>query len=154
MDTFQWFFSEKNLINETMKRMHKVHVQVCLSLCVILAERQTNINCYAFSKRNKKLSKFKIYMLLSIPQLNRNNFCKSKSIKKISRTEMASFSQIITIRPPSQKKCRIIPDKRVDIRYQPDEEQLLQGSVAIPAAPPALRSNLSALREDSLSPAL
>lgn len=48
----------------------------------------------------------------------------------------------------------ILPDKTVGIRYQPGVGQLLQGSVAIPAAPPALRSNLSALREESLSPAL
>lgn len=47
-----------------------------------------------------------------------------------------------------------VPDKITGIQYRPGEEQLLQGSVAIPAAPPALRSNLSALREESLSPAL
>jgi hypothetical protein len=47
-----------------------------------------------------------------------------------------------------------LPDRTVDTRCRPGAEQPLQGSGAAPATPPALRSNLSALREESSSPAL
>lgn len=49
---------------------------------------------------------------------------------------------------------RYKPGKTVGIRYQPDGVQPLQGNVAALAAPPALRSSSSALREESSSPAL
>lgn len=47
-----------------------------------------------------------------------------------------------------------LPGRTIGIQCRQDAGRLLQGSGAILANPPALRSNLSALREESSSPAL